>query len=68
METFPWSTHRIHVLTVERPKPSLVSKLHQHGYRHHCNHATFGDQLWVHEEWAQTAQARAEMPPRSCRD
>ena len=45
MHTFPWATHRINVLTVERPKPVLGAALRRHGYRHVCTHGPFGDEL-----------------------
>ena len=61
MHTFPWATHRINVLTVERPKPVLGAALRRHGYRHVCTHGPFGDELWVHAALARAAEVRAKL-------
>ena len=61
MRTFPWNTHRINLLTVERPKPVLKAMLHHNGYRHWCNHGTFGDELWLHETMSERRQVHAKL-------
>ena len=37
MGTFPWSTHTIKVLSIERPKLKLVAELQKHNYSYHCS-------------------------------
>ena len=47
MSSFPFHRYRISLLTVERPKPVLVSLLNMHGYSFLCQSGGFGDQLWI---------------------
>ena len=47
MSSFPFHRYRISLLTVERPKPVLVSLLNTHGYSFLCQSGGFGDQLWI---------------------
>ena len=54
MATFPFATHRIAVLSVERPKLSLQAVLEANGYRYHCTSVgqtnlslRANDQIWV---------------------
>lgn len=48
METFPFDTHRISVLTVERPPAKLAKQLLGHSLRYVCDSGAFGDELWAH--------------------
>ena len=48
MKTFPWESHNVSVMTIERPNVQLRGVLRAHSYRHICNHGNIGDQLWVH--------------------
>ena len=45
MRSFPFHRYQISLLTVERPKPVLVSLLNTHGYSFLCQSGGFGDQL-----------------------
>ena len=49
MATFPWKTHRISLLSVERPPVPLSEQLRKRGYHHICSHGLMGDQFWVHD-------------------
>jgi len=48
-EDFPWDTYTFLAITVERPKAELKDMMLGNGYTYLCNHASFGDELWVHE-------------------
>ena len=48
MVTFPFDTHPISVLTVERPPAELAKQLLGHGLRYVCDSGAFGDELWAH--------------------
>lgn len=56
MSTFPFHFHNITLLTVERPKPGLLSLLRARGLRFLCESGGFQDQLWadasVAAEWS----------------
>jgi hypothetical protein len=49
MEHWPYDTHTIHVLTVERPPPALLNKLKAVGYVLLGTLGSFGEHLLVHE-------------------
>lgn len=61
MAAFPWHSHRINVLTVERPKPVLRGMLRRNGYHHWCDHGTFGDEMWLHEKMRERTQVRGKL-------
>jgi len=51
MNTFPWHTHNVTIMSVERPTRTLRTLLQSHGYHalpasHYQNHV--GDTLWLH--------------------
>lgn len=48
MATFPFSSHTISVLTVERPRRALRTLLARKGYKYVCTSGWFGDALYVH--------------------
>lgn len=49
MQSFPWDTYTILILTVERPKEELLKNLKDHGYRFLRRNSNFNDETWVHE-------------------
>lgn len=49
MKGFPWDTHTILILTVERPKDELLQSLKDHGYHYLRRNSNFNDETWVHE-------------------
>ena len=68
MSSFPWATHRIRVLSVERPKPGLVRELQQHQYGYHCSlgRAAWHDEIWVHRPSMPDVQtSRHPMPSQA---
>ena len=68
MASFPWATHRIRVLSVERPKPGLVRELQQHQYGYHCSlgRAAWHDEIWVHRPSMPDVQtSRHPMPSQA---
>lgn len=66
MESFPWHTHVLSLVTVERPKADLRSKFVAHGYRHLCNSGDFGDELWAHSSTRFDVPSLARWPPAQC--
>ena len=68
METFPWHTHVLSLISVERPKPDLRKKFSQHQYRYLCNSGDFGDELWAHASTRFDMLALARWPPVRCPD
>ena len=60
METFPWETHTISVLSTEHPKPPLVAKLIAHGYKALCFVGNT-DTVFVH--WATMREAVLRLVP-----
>lgn len=60
MSTFPWHKYVFLSITVERPKPGLVAMLEANGYVYVCNHANFGDELWVHKTISNFSQIVAK--------
>lgn len=81
MSSFPFATHRIEVLTVERPKPALTARLRANGYRYHCHSVgadnrslRADDEVWLHADAHVTAARAASvsnpggkhMPPVRC--
>ena len=56
MRTFPFATHTVSMLSVEKPKADLAALLRSHGYRYHCTSigpsVLLGlrnkDELWLH--------------------
>ena len=68
MESFPWHTHVLSLVTVERPKADLRSKFVDHGYRHLCNSGDFGDELWAHSSTRLDVPSLARWPPAHCPD
>ena len=68
MSSFPWATHRIRVLSIERPKPGLVRELQQHQYGYHCSlgRAAWHDEIWVHRPSMPDVQtSRHPMPSQA---
>lgn len=63
MSSFPWETHRIDVLTVERPSYQLHALLYTHGLRYVMDHGSFGDQLFVHSDFISLSEALAILLP-----
>lgn len=59
LESFPWNTYQILVLTIERPKDKLKSMLLERGYYFVRTHGTDGDTLWIHSEFPGLMQATA---------
>lgn len=49
MQDFPFETHTIKYMTIERPRPELQALLKQHGYKFVEMLVYWGDTLWVHE-------------------
>lgn len=47
MLSFPFDTHRLLLLSVERPKPQLTNLLTKSGFRYVCDHGSYGDEMWV---------------------
>jgi hypothetical protein len=47
MTSFPFSTYRFSVMTVERPKTNLQELLKKNRYKYVCDHGNFGDQMWI---------------------
>lgn len=60
METFPWETHIISVLSTEHPKPSLKAKLAAHGYTAIC---TVGNTDTVFVHWDTMKDAVLRLAP-----
>ena len=60
METFPWETHTISVLSTEHPKPPLIAKLIAHGYKALCFVGNT-DTVFVH--WATMKEAVLRLVP-----
>lgn len=63
MQLFPWHLYTFLAITVERPKPELVTAFKDHGYIYLCDHGDWGDQFWVHEsipdlDWIRTNYQR----------
>lgn len=53
MSSFPFNEYQISILTIERPKPELVSLLNKHNYTQTCvltkpSGKTTGETLWTH--------------------
>jgi len=47
MKGFPWETHRISVMTVERPPEALKQKMISHGMKLLRENSLFDDETWV---------------------
>jgi len=60
METFPWETHTISVLSTEHPKPPVIAKLIAHGYKALCFVGNT-DTVFVH--WATMKDAVLRLVP-----
>ncbi len=54
MTTFPLSSYRIRILTVERPKENLQKLLESHGYEKILRVSRWGETLWVHESFKES--------------
>ena len=48
MSAFPFDSHTIKVMTVERPTPELKRLLQRHGYVQLGDLGNFGESLWAH--------------------
>ena len=67
MRTFPFATHTVAMLTVEKPQADLAALLRSHSYRYHCT--SIGppvlaglrnkDELWLHETTERLVPAEA---------
>ena len=68
METFPWHTHVLSLISVERPKPELRSTFQKHGYQYVCTSGDFGDELWSHSSTRFDMLSLARWPPTFCPD
>ena len=66
MSSFPWHKHVISLMTVERPKPELVSTFRRHGYRYVCDSGSFRDELWAHSSTRFAVKDLASWPPSRC--
>ena len=66
MNSFPWHKHVISLMTVERPKPELVSTFRRHGYRYVCDSGSFRDELWAHSSTRFAVTDLARWPPIRC--
>jgi len=54
MKGFPWDSHTIRVITVERPQDDLVETFKSKGYHFPRMNSQFDDQTWVNSEtWAE---------------
>ena len=58
MSQFPFDSHNISLLTLERPSPQLQRRLRSAGLRLLCFHGRYGDGLWIHESVELPAAAR----------
>ena len=54
--TFAWDRYVFSCFTVERPKPKFRALALQYGYVYVCDHADFGDELWVHTSFRNGSQ------------
>lgn len=60
MQGFPWSEYKFKVLTIERPKPDLVSALTSHGYESLRKNSFFDDTTWINTELMHDEVAQLE--------
>ena len=60
METFPWETHTISILSTEHPKKALTDQLLAHGYKSICNVGNT-DTIFVH--WDTMKEAVLRVAP-----
>ncbi|CAJ1363479.1 unnamed protein product [Effrenium voratum] len=56
MKTFPWKTHHIRVLGVERPKDELKAMLQEEGHTYLRTCGRYGDETWVHRSFGLDVQ------------
>jgi len=63
MSTFPWDSHTIELMTVERPTHQLKSLLRKNNMVYLRNHGGFGDEMWCRADLAQSYRAVLASSP-----
>ena len=66
MASFPWRTHRISILTVERASKALQATLTREGYEYVCDHGLYGDQMWIDARAQAALLRRAKRAVSEC--